>query len=177
MHRESNVDGTRTARGRPPVRPRDLAAFLNRKSRSPVCRHGPMRSADLPTAVGTRASHSSADCRAHRTSKMHASRDDGCPQAPDLPPTAGHPSSTICAPHFAAARMCARAVDYCSSASSRHIVNEIDWSAPISGRVLGHPGGTRMIQPVMFAIVLYLTPSVLLLALLTCREGFDYQPD
>jgi hypothetical protein len=28
----------------------------------------------------------------------------------------------------------------------------------------------------MFAIVLYLTPSLLLVAFLTCREGFDYQP-
>jgi hypothetical protein len=33
-----------------------------------------------------------------------------------------------------------------------------------------------MIQSVIFAVMLYLTPSLLLLALLTCREGFDYQP-
>ena len=33
-----------------------------------------------------------------------------------------------------------------------------------------------MIQSIMFAIVLYLTPSLLLVAFLTCREGFDYQP-
>jgi hypothetical protein len=34
-----------------------------------------------------------------------------------------------------------------------------------------------MVQFVIFAIALYLTPSILLLALLTCREGFDDQPD
>jgi hypothetical protein len=34
-----------------------------------------------------------------------------------------------------------------------------------------------MVQSVIFAIVLYLTPSVLLLALLMCRDEFDYQPD
>jgi hypothetical protein len=33
-----------------------------------------------------------------------------------------------------------------------------------------------MIQSIMFAIVLYLTPSLLLVALMTCREGFGYQP-
>ena len=33
-----------------------------------------------------------------------------------------------------------------------------------------------MIQTITFAIVLYLTPSLLLVALMTCREGFDYQP-
>jgi hypothetical protein len=33
-----------------------------------------------------------------------------------------------------------------------------------------------MIQSIMFAAVLYLTPSLLLVALMTCREGFDYQP-
>jgi len=33
-----------------------------------------------------------------------------------------------------------------------------------------------MIQSIMFAIVLYLTPSLLLVALMMCREGFDYQP-
>jgi hypothetical protein len=32
-----------------------------------------------------------------------------------------------------------------------------------------------MIQSMIFGIVLYLTPSVLLLALLTCREEFDYR--
>jgi hypothetical protein len=34
-----------------------------------------------------------------------------------------------------------------------------------------------MVQSIIFGIVLYLTPSVLLLAALTCREDFDYQPD
>ena len=37
--------------------------------------------------------------------------------------------------------------------------------------------GTPMVQSVILGIVLYLTPSVLLLALLTCREQFDYLPD
>jgi hypothetical protein len=37
--------------------------------------------------------------------------------------------------------------------------------------------GTPMVQSMIFGIVLYLTPSVLLLALLTCREEFDYRPD
>jgi hypothetical protein len=34
-----------------------------------------------------------------------------------------------------------------------------------------------MVQSVIFGIVLYLTPSVLLLALLSCRKQFDFQPD
>jgi hypothetical protein len=34
-----------------------------------------------------------------------------------------------------------------------------------------------MVQLVIFGIALYLTPSVLLLALMMCRQGFDYQPD
>jgi hypothetical protein len=34
-----------------------------------------------------------------------------------------------------------------------------------------------MVQSVIFGIVLYLTPSVLLLALLTCREEFDHWPE
>ena len=34
-----------------------------------------------------------------------------------------------------------------------------------------------MVQSVIFGIVLYLTPSVLLLALLTCREEFDHRPE
>jgi hypothetical protein len=37
--------------------------------------------------------------------------------------------------------------------------------------------GAPMVQSIIFAIVMYLTPSFLLVALLTCREGFDYQPD
>jgi len=37
--------------------------------------------------------------------------------------------------------------------------------------------GTPMVQLVIFGIALYLTPSVLLLALMMCRQGFDYQPD
>ena len=37
--------------------------------------------------------------------------------------------------------------------------------------------GTPMVQSVIFGIVLYLTPSVLLLALLTCREEFDHWPE
>jgi hypothetical protein len=37
--------------------------------------------------------------------------------------------------------------------------------------------GTPMVQSMIFGIVLYLTPSVLLLALLTCREEFDYRPE
>ena len=36
---------------------------------------------------------------------------------------------------------------------------------------------TPMVQSVIFGIVLYLTPSVLLLALLTCRKQFDFRPD
>ena len=39
---------------------------------------------------------------------------------------------------------------------------------------LGHcAGGTPMVQSIFFGIVLYLTPSVLLLGLLACRESFD----
>jgi hypothetical protein len=34
-----------------------------------------------------------------------------------------------------------------------------------------------MIQQVIFALILYLTPSFLLMALMMCRAGFDYQPD
>jgi hypothetical protein len=34
-----------------------------------------------------------------------------------------------------------------------------------------------MVQSMIFGIVLYLTPSVLLLALLACREEFDYRPE
>jgi hypothetical protein len=34
-----------------------------------------------------------------------------------------------------------------------------------------------MVQSVIFGIVLYLTPSVLLLALLMCRKQFDFRPD
>jgi len=37
--------------------------------------------------------------------------------------------------------------------------------------------GTPMVQSVIFGIVLYMTPSVLLLALLMCRKQFDFQPD
>ena len=32
-----------------------------------------------------------------------------------------------------------------------------------------------MVQSVIFGIILYLTPSVLLLALTMCREEFDYR--
>jgi hypothetical protein len=31
-----------------------------------------------------------------------------------------------------------------------------------------------MIQSIMFGIALYLTPSLLLVVLMTCRAGFDY---
>jgi hypothetical protein len=34
--------------------------------------------------------------------------------------------------------------------------------------------GTPMIQSIMFGIALYLTPSLLLVVLMTCRAGFDY---
>jgi hypothetical protein len=34
-----------------------------------------------------------------------------------------------------------------------------------------------MVQSVIFRIALYLTPSVLLLALLSCRKQFNFQPN
>jgi hypothetical protein len=44
----------------------------------------------------------------------------------------------------------------------------------------GDTVGAPMFQSIIFAIILYLTPSLLLVALLTCREGFstrDQQQD
>jgi hypothetical protein len=63
----------------------------------------------------------------------------------------------------------------------RHIPNEIDCLLPIAVDRLQGCGttrvGTAMVQSIIFAIVLYLAPSVLLLALLMCREEFDHQPN
>jgi len=64
----------------------------------------------------------------------------------------------------------------------RHIPNEIDCLPPICRRQATRDRtnarvGMPMVQSVIFGIVLYLTPSVLLLALLMCRKQFDFQPD
>jgi hypothetical protein len=37
--------------------------------------------------------------------------------------------------------------------------------------------GTPMYQSIIFAIIVYLTPSLLLVALLTCREGFSVRDE
>jgi hypothetical protein len=66
-------------------------------------------------------------------------------------------------------------VDYRYRSAPRHIFNEMDGPFSMQGG-LTTPWGTLMIQTIMFAIALYLTPSLLLVALMTCREGFDYQP-
>ena len=64
------------------------------------------------------------------------------------------------------------------TASRRHNVNEITCSFRVGGSI-GRRGvgtlawGTPMYQSIIFAIILYLTPSLLLVALLTCREGFS----
>ena len=72
------------------------------------------------------------------------------------------------------------AVSLWGSVSPRHIVNEITCSFPIGGLDGRRGVGAPMFQSIIFAIILYLTPSLLLVALLTCREGFstrDQQQD